>query len=933
MRATFVEECVGTLFHKYGVGVSDIEIILPSKRASLFFNQALVSTLRDTPIWQPRYLSLGELFSELSGLVVAERIRLIAILYSIYSKYHPNETFDSFYYWGDMIINDFEAIDNYMIDAKRVFENSGDLRDIEQQFDYLTPEHREEVARFWGSFNAARDSKEKLFFMNIWRTLYPIYNEYKTALKSHGIGYSAMICREVAEWILSGDTVIDSLRQFAVIGFNALSTTERVLLDALKKGQQALFMWDSDISYLNSDSNEAGIFLKRNIQRYGEDNQTTKDNYSTEKNITVLRSPSKSLECKYVWHFLEECYSRAQANGKVLGAETAIILTDESLLMSVLNSIPPFVENINVTAGYQLRLTVAYNLIEAMVSLQRVGQEEFYYKDVEAVLANPLVISAVGEDEVANLRGSLDSDILYYKPEQLAVSNLFNRLFTKVTGWVNIGNYLLWVINRVAADGMPLSKEEREALYRCYKAIEGLSVELASIDIPLSDTIYYSLLRKHLSSGRISFEGEPLIGVQVMGILESRTLDFENVLILSVEEENFPVKGIGASFIPATLRDGYGLPTIGHHQSIYAYYFYRLIQRANKIDISYVASSEETSSGEPTRYIYQLDFNEQHSVKFKSLTFDLSLVATEPQVVIKQGRAKEFIEQLLAKKVALSPSSFYDYIECPMRFYYKRIEGIKPLETEREQELDGALRGTILHSAIEEIYTPLCGATREALEALLSKVSDEKIVSVVDKIMATQLGENAVGVGAEAIYAARGIVRAVRRVIDYDITKGATTIDSLECKVKEQIGGVNFFGVIDRLDREPNGGYMIIDYKSGGVHKCDSIDSIFDRDATSGNKPYFQSLLYSLMVAKNRNCITTPALFFTNNMAEPKYSPLLQIKGYPGGVNSYSEVAEQFEEHLLSKIGELLSLEQPFVCTDNRERCKYCDYLAMCKIF
>ncbi|MEG0499634.1 MAG: PD-(D/E)XK nuclease family protein, partial [Rikenellaceae bacterium] len=354
MENSFIGECAAYLYYKYGTEISNVKIVLPSKRASLFFNLALSRLIGNKPVWQPKFYSLDQIFRELSGLAVAERLKLLVVLYNVYSKYHK-ESFDQFYYWGDMLLNDFEAVDNYMVNAQLLFENSADIKDIELRFDYMPEEDVEEIRRFWRHFGETRNSEEKEYFFNIWKTLYPIYTEFREALLSEGIGYSGMICREVAEALLSDKKQIANSKHYALIGFNALSTTEKVLFDAMKESD---FLWDSDESYLRSKNNEAGLFLRSNLERYGESNgSVTHDNFRKPKEITIVKSPSASMECKYVWEFLEKC---SDSGRRTLGAETAIILTDESLLLPVLYSITPYITHFNVTAGYELRLTQAY---------------------------------------------------------------------------------------------------------------------------------------------------------------------------------------------------------------------------------------------------------------------------------------------------------------------------------------------------------------------------------------------------------------------------------------------------------------------------------------------------------------------------------------------------------------------------------------------
>lgn len=927
---TFIEESVGFLYSKFGADISDVTIIIPSRRSSLFFNQALARLIGDRPIWQPKYIALPDLFSELGGAKPAERLKLIALLYSVYSKYHK-ETFDQFYYWGDMLLNDFEAIDNYMVDSRVLFDNSGDIRDIESSFDFMEDGDREEIARFWRNFSKSKNSEEKEFFFNIWRTLYPIYTEFKELLRGQNIGYTGMICRDVAEKIIAGEISIPADKNYAVIGFNALSNTEKALLDALKKGENVTFLWDSDDYYSLKSDSEAGIFLRPNILRYGEDNKIVRSNFLKEKDITVIKSPSKSLESKYVWEFLSQCQAKAQSEGRELGPETAIVLTDESLLMPILYSIPPEIKHFNVTAGYELRVTQIYTLIESIIALQTNADEEFYYKDVDKILSNSLIIKTIDAEEYKALRGGLSKDIIYYKRSVFEGETFASVLFTKHRGWSNICSYLLKIINRISITSMRENNIIRESLFRSYSAIESISELIGSLGIDVNDKILYSLIRKHLRKERISFEGEPLIGIQIMGILESRTLDFENVLILSVEEDNFPSKSIGASFIPANLRSGYGLPTSKHHQAIYSYYFYRLIQRANRVDVSYVSVGDETSTGEPTRYIHQLIYANNHEIKDLTLSIDLSLSDSDEIRISKEGSVGDFVNEIKEGDRRLSASAFHNYVECPLRYYYDKVEKISEDE-EREMEVDGLAIGNFIHHIMEELYKPFIGIENSDLKDKLKIISDIEINAIMEKFIVEWAGDMYETLKTDLYFARQTILKHIRHIIDYDLrrTDGFRILE-LESEVIGDIGGYMFYGLIDRVDVLPNGLRMIIDYKSGANKVVDNISELVDTQNDLNSKPHLQALIYSSVYSKKNNVDVVPALYYSADMGSEEYTPLLKVKSL-SFIEKYSDVKEEFELVIDGKLEELTNTEIPFYQCNKGKKCDYCRFVQICEL-
>lgn len=923
MKTSFIAECVSYLYKKYDTEISNVKIVVPSRRASLFFNLELSRLISDKPVWQPKFYSIDNLIGELSDMVVAERLKLLVVLYNVYSKYHK-ELFDQFYYWGDMLLNDFEAIDNYMVDARLLFENSADIKDIELQFDFISDEDAEEIRRFWRHFGETRNSEEKEYFFNIWKTLYPIYNEFRTVLAKEGIGYRGMIARSVAEDLLKGTKKIDPTIHYAIIGFNALSSTEKVLFDALKGND---FLWDSDDSYVNSKNNEAGLFLRPNIEHYGESNSSViKNNFRQPKNITVVKSPSASMECKYVWEFLEKCAE----GGKVLGAETAIILTDESLLLPVLYSIPPSIAHFNVTAGYELRLTQAYSLAESIITLQTNYQGEFYYKDVESILSNPLVRIVLSDEQLKKSAKIIAEEKIYYSSDLLSVGDFLSVLFTKKNGWEEISDYFMFLFNRILSKLNSESAEVKEALFRAFNTIASLKILIADLNIELSDKLFLSLLRKHLKSERISFEGEPLIGIQIMGILESRTLDFENVLLLSVGEENFPSKSMGSSFIPSNLRHGYGLPTSNYHQAMYSYYFYRLLQRATRVDISYISMGNELSSGEPSRYIYQLIYAREHSIHQLELSLNITTSDTGDATVAKTGRSEEYIAGLKDGRRTLSATSLQNYIECPMRFYYNSVERVKTEDEEREKELDAIESGNVLHHSLETIYRPLVGLPHHLTVEKLTAITSDTIEKIVNRELTELLGTEEFDTTVK--HSRRTLIKYIQTIIRYDCSRNDDfVIDALERPIEGIAGGVKFTGTIDRIDRLPSGISMIIDYKSGKGTISDTLFSLFDTAAKENNKPVAQSLLYALLYSTNHSVEVRPALYYVREMNKKNYSPLIKIKS-TGEITRFGEVKEEFEAELVAKITELLDMETPFYKCDSENKCKYCNFYDLCAI-
>ena len=944
MKNSFMGECAKFLYGKHKEEISNLNILMPSRRATLFFNLELSKLIKGTPVWQPKFQSLDKIFSSLCGIEKADKLKLIVLLYSIYSKYHK-ESFDKFYYWGEMLISDFDTIDNYMIDAEKLYTNSADLRDIEERFDYLPDEDIEEINRFWRHFKNTRDSNEKDFFFNIWKTLFPIYTEFKAELTKENIGYSGMIYRTVADKLVAKEIVIDSDINYAVIGFNALSSTERVLFDAINESKNVDFLWDTDSSYLTNRNNEAGLFIRSNIKRYGESNNLNRDNYIQPKDITIVNSPSSSIECKYVWEFLEDCNNKAAQNGKKLGPETAIILTDESLLLPVLYSIPKCVDHFNVTAGYELKLTEAYSLCETLLSLQanyrNDSNGEFYYKNVESIITNPLIRLNIDEDNLQIIDKIVkdNNKKIYYESKDLGTCDFLKTIFTKAIGWVNVSDYLLYALNSTfnhLNSTTEIIKETKEAVFRTINTIDSLKDLITSIKIELNDNIFLSVLRKHLQGERISFEGEPLLGIQIMGILESRNLDFENVLILSVTEDNFPSKSIGASYIPSNLRHGYGLPTNNDHQAMYSYYFYRLLQRSTRADISYVSMTDGLSNGEPSRYIHQLRYAGEHNIKELNLTLDLTTSDVDNNSQPKDGGTKKYIDRIIGGKQHLSASSLSNYIQCPMKFYYGNVEGLREMDKEREIELGSLEMGNALHLTMYNLYTPFISLPHSQLISKLESITNEDIENEVNIQLSEISGKKISDFDATITNSRKFIVSYVSTIIQYDLSRNDNfTILGLEENIESVLNiddaTIKFKGQIDRLDNTPSGVVKIIDYKSGKRSKCQNIESLFDTNEEYHNKPVMQSILYSLLYSKNHNVITAPALYNVRSMNTKDFMPLITIKE-DGEITRLDVIQDKYEEQLKFKLQELINYDIPFYKCNNEKVCQYCDYYDLCNM-
>ena len=958
---SFLSEVASYLYQRYGDDISSLQMIFPNRRAQLFFCDALMKKI-SRPIWQPTFVSIQELMEHVSGLHTSDRIKLIVELYKVYSKHHQ-ETFDSFYFWGDMLLSDFDQIDKYMIPADVLFSNIHDLKTLESDLSYLTPEQREVIARFWTNFNlndSQSDSEEKKHFWDIWKSLSKIYHEFREVLTRQGLAYEGMVYRTAAETLRSDAPLSlpgDSDSRFVVVGFNALSACEKQLFLALKKSGRAEFFWDYDSYYVNNKDFEAGMFLRDNLRDFPAPNMPSisHEHFTQPKEMTCIAAPSDSLQCTYVHTFLKGLIDRGEKPDK----ETAIVLTDESLLIPVLHSIPSEIKSLNVTMGYPLQQTTAYSFVERLIELQSRKRQSkskdctrFYHSDVIGLLNHPYIQESQAETANRLIQKIRQEQIVYIRSEFFPKEGIIGQIFTPTESWTDLATYLQKVLSLVA--NLPDSDNERKSyFYLIVDHLVRIKNSLTGSNVDLTPEIFASLLRRTLQTLRIPFQGEPLQGIQIMGILETRVLDFKNVLILSANDDTFPGNRMeGSSFIPYNLRYGYGLPTAQHHEGVFAYYFYRLLQRAERVDIAYCSNSDDKRSGEPSRYIYQLLYESQHELKFKPLQLQVNLSQTEPIKVDKKGAVADALKEFLdtPSKKQLSPTSLYQYLECPLRFYFRSIAKLSQ-EEEITEEIDLPMFGTILHRTMEFLYKPLKEETnpRTAISQINPQAVKEKTVQAINEKYLQESNVN------EEEY--NGNMILVRDVVTYYITHCILPFDSsmsrpdftiegtevsVECQFSfEGADGqsykVTFAGKSDRIDRLEDDTLRIVDYKTGAPHiKFSSIDSLFNGTRQEHNSAVFQTLLYSLMFSKKGYNEVQPALYYVRDMQNKGYSPLLQMGGgkqQPGKteISRFRMVQKEFEEKLRETLRELFDLSVPFEQCKDAEYCTYCDFKKICR--
>ncbi len=943
----FLEELARDLYARYGEDLSRRALLFPSRRARLFFVDAL-TRIAARPMWQPAWCTIDELMSEVSGLQTGDRIRLITELYKVYSQFH-SEPFDKFYFWGEMLLTDFDTIDKYRIDASQLFRNLAEIKEIEADISYLTPVQLQLLGSFWSSLGPESDlSEEKRRFLALWKTLGPIYQAYRQRLSDLGIAYGGMVQRAAADRILAGDFAFPEPRQYVVAGFNALSECEKVLFRFLSTAAETDFYWDYDDYYKNAPEQEAGMFVRENIVSFPPRAELSHDNMAQPKELSVVSAVSNAVQCKYAAEILRE-YARQQP----LDKRTAVVLTDENLLLPLLYALPEEAGKVNVTMGYPLKQSLAYTFVERFVELQARRRTKgegctFYHADVAGLLSHPYVAASdevltrtLAEEIVRERRISVDA-------VWLGRNELLRSIFAPAATWRELSDGLLGIIQTVAR--IPYrgddARQRIEFLAVISEEIGKLRNSLEACDIDITAEVYTSLLRRHLQTIRIPFEGEPLEGLQVMGILETRNLDFENVVILSMNDDNFPGNRMSqASFVPYNLRAAFSLPTPEHHEGVYAYYFYRLIQRARHVHMLYCAHADEKSTGEPSRYVYQLDYESGHPVQRIEVGVDVNLASAQPIVVPKDGPVLQCLERFVdpASPAALSPTAFFRYVACPLRFYFHSVARLKSDE-EVSEEVDAPMFGTILHAAAQRLYAAVVGQAHpgERLQQMLR--SAEVSAAVVGAINDHYLRDEHATVADYSgnLLLVKDIVERYLRggIIRYDAAHDAFTTIGLEQEVAYAFPfatagrtlELKFAGIADRIDRLDDGTLRVVDYKTGAPHlEFDGIESLFSGEGKQRLSNILQTLLYSMMLFRSRGCDARPALYYVRSMHRDDYAPDLDDKQIGLRGASYSSYAVAFEQAVRAALAELYDPAVPFVQCEDADTCKFCDFNIICK--
>jgi hypothetical protein len=926
--------------------LDEMTLVFPNRRAALYFRKYL-SHLLNKPAFAPNLITIEEFIANFSSLRVPDKLELVHRLYKSYYRLQLKsqdlggvetvESFDQFYFWGDMLVRDFDEVDKYMVDAELLFKDLSNQKELDSSFDFFTDEQKEFLQNFWSDFDD-RGGKSKEKFLQVWKRLPEVHRAYKEELLENKLAYEGMRQRDVAEKLTSGELKpVVSPTWF--VGFNALTFAEEKVISWFVEKGQAEVHWDVDAYYLNNKAQEAGEFF-RQYQNHPVLGKTfpfdIPANFQAPKSVKVFGAAQPVGQAKLMSQVLQEELAKG-----IHPEETLIVLPDEKLMLPVLHGIPSEIEKLNVTMGFPLGHTPMFNLIELLVELQTNRKGDFYnHRHVLALLGHSYVVAANPASANEKRKRIIQDNMVSVMGTLLRTDHVLHKQIFCEVNEKSILDYLRQVVQLIGTLDTIDDLDKDYALYflKFLNRMEDvLGTEYSNLKA------FLRLFRQLVRTQKIPFTGEPLRGLQIMGVLETRNLDFKNVFILSLNEGALPSGSSKGSYIPYNIRRAYGLPTVEHQDAIYAYLFYRVLQRAENIHLFYNTETDVLGQGEMSRYLQQLLYESNLKPERKVLHNPIQPLAIKPITVTKTSEVLDKLSLLNEGNVyfkGISPSALNSYIECRLKFYFRYIVKIKE-PNEVEEDIDARVMGNFLHDVMELFYKRL----REKKKNKLIEVGDfdhaeKDIERLIDEVFIIQYSLDPgkkVEFEGQRLVVREVVKRFAMRIVSLDKEYAPFIMEGIEqggmlyrIKINQSPGWAVIGGKIDRVDSKENL-FRIIDYKTGR-DKLDfeSVESLFSRDEKR-NKAVFQTLLYALLYktnSVNNGARLMPGLINRLNLFEDTFQFGFKMKGQY--VNDVSPLLPEFEANLRTLLEEIFNPEEKFDQTTILESCRICPYQNIC---
>ena len=931
-------------------GISGLCFIFPNRRSQVFFTKHLGEAVKKegVPVVAPKMLTINDFFFRISGDRPADRVSLLLDLYECYKALNPrHETLDEFIFWGDVILGDFDDVDKYLVEPERLFANVAEFKEIQDSYSYLTENQRRAIESFISHFSGeghltvnpdSDNPNVKERFLQVWNILLPLYNSFRERLSGKGQAYEGMVYRSLAAR-LDSESAVDVLNaafgdvgEYVFVGLNALNECEKKVMRRMRDAGLAEFCWDYSGEMVRNPLNKSSFFMSRNVkdfpQAFGMDPEGLKI-----PEIDVISVPSSVGQAKLIPSVVKD-------------EGCAVVLPDESLLIPVLNSIPEEIRDINVTMGYPMKDSAFFDFMTSVSAMQmhlrlKDGKWYYYHKQVWSLFSSSIFRKVTrGDDAVRTRIKEIKDGMKYYIPqEDLSGIPVMDLLFRpavtdpqaaskeQISAFADYQKALIKGLAPALAEDSSMAVELEFA-----KAVHDAIGQLQAAGLEILPMTYVRLLDQLLGPVSVPFNGEPLKGLQIMGPLETRALDFNQVMILSCNEGMFPRRSVSSSFIPPELRKGFGLPTYEFQDAVWAYYFYRLIQRAEKVTLVYDSRTDGLKNGEESRYIKQLEYHFGVPVKRSFVKANASGDFSPKEI----AKTEEDVKAI--RRTNLSASALKNYLDCPAKFYYATVKKLRK-QNEVSEDLDAGMLGDVYHGTMQRLYSAeMAGGNKVTVDYLAGLLRRRSAVKeMVRGLILDQL--HSLEVTGRDLVVEDVIVEYVLKTLKRDrellVSSGCDGFEilGLERKFLTDIDGFHFVGYVDRMDSLRPGEIRIVDYKTGKVEDKDVnitddnaegiVEALFGPDNEGRPKIALQLYLYDVFCRecgeyrgqRMVNVIYPPANLFTEPVKEvPVSETFMRLAG----------------ERLRGLLWEIASMEVPFRRTAEEKTCSYCDFRMIC---
>ena len=985
--------------------LEDLCFVFPNRRSGKFFEQQLSHAVNG-PAMMPRIMPMVDFLSDLTGYNQVGQLEAILVLYKSYRQVMGDNAspMDTFVFWANLIINDFNDADMNLVDVERLYANLHDLREIST--DYLSADLKRDIERllnislpmlsdderFWRDWHMSPDDSEvKRSVFSLWERLHDIYKVYHEMLEHEGLHTVGRIYRDAVERVKQVPDVQLPAR-VVMVGFSSLSVSELSIFKALQQRGVADFWWDNALEELSHDGdNPSGRVVHEYAQMFAMPSTLVPESLSG-KQVEAVSVPSSVGQAKWAFHRVDQLVKDGHIPHPENAIDTAIVLPDESLFIPLMNSVSDSIGNLNVTMGYSLRHSNIVSLMHLVArahkqSSRRDNEWTYYREDVKDIMSHP-IIKAVFTRQAMQVSNRIADENLWSIPANWLCKMGFESLFEPLRD-TSDSSQVLSYLDRLTAfchqvtdcikaldevkttvdyddydDDASMRKvlPLQSAFIALYvEALEQLRLAFTMHGVPVSDDTLFFLIDRLTQSFVVPFEGEPLQGLQIMGLQETRSLDFDNLIILSMNERVFPRRHGIASLIPDDLRAAFYMLTSTRQEAIAAYDFYRLISRAQRVILVYSTATSGVGGSEPSRFISQLKLLYGDRLHFTEYRVDTHVTTPgETPIMVSKARApmhdyvnpSALVDPQHAK--CLSHSSIAEYMECPLKFYLHHVQHLSD-NTDTGDFMDYGTFGNIIHDTLQALYYPPLADGREREGCNIVTADDierfkkgEMQRQVVRHINEQYLRHEATApIEGEALIMQETIETFVLRALNHDLKQmseaGVDRLEVLECEkshpVQLDFDGVkfNFTYKPDRVDRLA-GQLRMIDYKTGGdPTEFKSLDDLFAAPNTSEKrrKAIAQLMLYcnAWQLEHPDDHIIHPIIYKLRNMDEAGvFHSEGKGKKHPLIFNVDDEFNLEFKKRMSEVIASLLDRGTPFVQADADSKCcSYCRFSDFCR--